>query len=258
MIKVCTLAAFVGCHPEVPVVVAANRDEFFARPTAGPILLESPRALWAGVDLRAGGTWLGANEYGLIAAVLNRRSQSPPDPSRRSRGTLVADVLQCRTTAEAVARIEGFAPTTFNLFTLLVADPEAAVLLANEPDHWRSRELGRGLHVVTNRESESLECPRHERTVQLLSPVVPLLNGRDLDRAVTKIWQALGDHGHGSAASKDPLSVPCVHTADYGTRSSSVLILERSARRIRFLHAEDAPCRRPLQELPPLLLRLDR
>ncbi len=239
-------------------MVAANRDEFFSRPTAGPAWLESPRSVWLGVDLRAGGTWLGANEYGVVAGVLNRRAATSPDPSRRSRGVLVADVLRCKSVDEAMGLAKSFAPGAFNPCTLLVADLSQVVLLANEPDRWRCRELGPGLHVVTNRETESLECPRHERTVRLLSPVVPVLEAGELERALTMTRQALSDHGDNSTAANDPLSVPCVHTPEYGTRSSALLILEPLAGRIRLFHAPDAPCRARWEELPSLSLASER
>ncbi len=72
---VCTLAAFVGAFPAWPLVVAANRDEYLARPAAPPALLRetAPRA-FGGRDLAAGGTWLGVAETGLVAGMLNRRS----------------------------------------------------------------------------------------------------------------------------------------------------------------------------------------
>jgi uncharacterized protein with NRDE domain len=91
---VCTLAVFLGVFPDAPLVVAANRDEFLARATAPPGLLrtESPRA-FGGRDLIAAGTWLGVNEAGLIAGMLNRRTTSTLDPTCRSRGQLCLDML---------------------------------------------------------------------------------------------------------------------------------------------------------------------
>lgn len=258
MAAVCTLAAFVACHPKFPLVVAANRDEFFSRPTTGPTWQESPRALWFGMDLRAGGTWLGANEYGLVAAVLNRRAQTPPDPDRRSRGILVAGALCCHTAQEAVTQTLSLPPDSFNLCTLLIADLSEAVLLANETNRWRIRRLDPGLHVVTNRETESLECARYERTVCLLSPVVSLLQGGDLEEALLLTFRALRDHGEGETAASDPLSVPCVHTPEYGTRSSSVIIADAYEERMRLFHATGAPCGTHFEELPPLALRRNR
>ena len=101
---VCTLAAFVGAFPAWPLVVAANRDEYLARPATPPALLRetAPRA-FGGRDLAAGGTWLGVAETGLVAGMLNRRSTTPPDPACRSRGQLCLDLLGCATAAAAAA-----------------------------------------------------------------------------------------------------------------------------------------------------------
>src|SRR5258706_13330667 len=70
---VCTLALYFHCFASYPVIVAANRDEHYDRPTAPPALLNDEPAMIAGKDLRAGGTWLGVNEYGLAVGILNRR-----------------------------------------------------------------------------------------------------------------------------------------------------------------------------------------
>src|SRR5439155_546345 len=95
----------VGVFPSWPLVVAANRDEYLARPAAPPTLLrETPPRAFGGRDLTAGGTWLGVSEVGLVAGMLNRRSTVPPDPACRSRGQLCLDLLGCATAAEAAAR----------------------------------------------------------------------------------------------------------------------------------------------------------
>src|SRR5206468_7634998 len=102
---VCTLAAFVRVFPTHPLVVAANRDEYLARPATAPLLLRdaAPRA-FGGRDLTAGGTWLGVGEAGLVAGMLNRRGATAPDPACRSRGQLCLDLLGCATAADAAAR----------------------------------------------------------------------------------------------------------------------------------------------------------
>src|SRR2546428_14086130 len=81
----CVLALFVGVDPDVPFVVAANRDEALARRSAPPQELEP--GIIGGKDLESGGTWLGVNKSGLFVAVTNRHA-----PARRtdsySRGLL--------------------------------------------------------------------------------------------------------------------------------------------------------------------------
>src|SRR4051794_37993031 len=122
----CTLAIWVRQFETAPLVVAANRDEFFARPASGPVLLsESPRIV-GGRDHRAGGTWLGINEYGVVAGILNRRTDDAPDPAKSSRGTLLMEVLAAKSAADARRLLEREDADQYNGFNLLVADIDEA------------------------------------------------------------------------------------------------------------------------------------
>ena len=72
--------------PGYPIIVVANRDEYYDRPTQGPHQLAHTPAIWGGRDTRAGGTWLGVNTYGLAIGLTNRRIREDQenDPQRRS------------------------------------------------------------------------------------------------------------------------------------------------------------------------------
>src|SRR5215831_17108423 len=100
----CLLALFFRAVEDAPVVVGANREEFYARGGEPPQLLDGPVQAVAGVDPQGGGTWLGVNAHGVLVAVTNRaRSQPPPRP--RSRGLLVRDLLtSCASAREATDR----------------------------------------------------------------------------------------------------------------------------------------------------------
>src|ERR687892_91381 len=87
----CLALLALDAHPSYSVVIAANRDEYHARPTA-------PAAWWdegwlAGRDLRAGGTWLGVTRDGRFALLTNFRDPASNDPAAPSRGALVPAVL---------------------------------------------------------------------------------------------------------------------------------------------------------------------
>src|SRR3954447_20357315 len=91
--RMCLLALFYRAVGDAPVVVGANREEFYARGGLPPRLLGGRPAVLAGLDPAAGGTWLGVNEHGLLVALTNRpKSAVPPRP--RSRGLLVRDLLR--------------------------------------------------------------------------------------------------------------------------------------------------------------------
>src|SRR5438552_11375120 len=85
----CLLAVLFHAHPEAPVVIAANRDERYARAAeAVQVLRPSAPRILGGRDVLAGGTWLAVNEHGVYAGVTNRPAPTGRDPSRRSRGEL--------------------------------------------------------------------------------------------------------------------------------------------------------------------------
>src|SRR5512138_1392333 len=116
----CLAVIALGVHPRHAVVVAANRDEFHARPTA--------RAGWwqegwlAGRDLQAGGTWLGVTRSGRIALLTNVRDPARHNPNAPSRGTLVTRVLADPAgPAEALTAAIADA-SEHNGFNLVVAD----------------------------------------------------------------------------------------------------------------------------------------
>ena len=99
----CILMVIHKGIPSYPIVVAANRDEYYDRPTQGPHQLAHTPVVWGGRDTRAGGTWLGVNAHGLVIGLTNRRirEEQENDPQRRSRGLLCLEALQCRTATEA-------------------------------------------------------------------------------------------------------------------------------------------------------------
>ena len=90
----CTLAIYHRLFPGLPIVVAANRDEFLARPTRDPYLLSSSPRIFGGQDEVAGGSWLTLSGNGLVVGVLNRRVALPADETRASRGHLCLELAR--------------------------------------------------------------------------------------------------------------------------------------------------------------------
>lgn len=132
-------------HPGHPLVVAANRDEFYARPTApaGP-WAEDPRVL-GGRDLQAGGSWLGVRTDGRFAAVTNVREPGVPK-GPRSRGDLVRDFLLGDGPAAGFAR--AVAGADYSGFNLLVADGGSLWYRSNRDG--QARELAPGVYGLSN------------------------------------------------------------------------------------------------------------
>src|SRR5437660_12013793 len=124
----CLLALFFRAVEDAPLVVGANREEAYARPGQPPRILEGKFRAVAGVDPAAGGTWLGLNEHGLVAAVTNRPKVGGP-AAPRSRGLLVRDLLlDCRTAAQAVEVAKGeLGANRYAGCNVVLADRERAV-----------------------------------------------------------------------------------------------------------------------------------
>jgi uncharacterized protein with NRDE domain len=135
-------------HPKFPLVVAANRDEFFARPSApAGFWAEAPQVL-AGRDLEAGGTWLGLTRSGRFAALTNYRAPEQNLAGRPSRGRLVADFLfgdQEPADYLAVATPYG---QECNGYNLLVADRNSLRWASNVSGE--QRELSPGIYGLSN------------------------------------------------------------------------------------------------------------
>ena len=89
----CLIVLAWQTHPDYPLVVAANRDEFFARPAASIAFWSDAPQVLAGRDLEAGGTWLGVTRDARFAALTNYREARRPRQDAPSRGALVADFL---------------------------------------------------------------------------------------------------------------------------------------------------------------------
>jgi uncharacterized protein with NRDE domain len=241
----CTLIALHRCVEAAPLVVAANRDEYFHRPAQGPALRETAHGrVVAPHDERAGGTWLGVNEHGVVAAITNRRCEAP-DPDRRSRGLIVLDALAAPSALEAAEEIEGLATGAYNPFNLLVADRRSAHLFSylDRPERF---DLPPGAHVIGNVHPRETAIPkiarqRREVTALLRKPPGGVLSG---------LAEMCRSH-----AGDGPFEHTCVHADPYGTCSSTLLRLGEDTSELQY--ADGAPCRRAYRDYTHLLSELD-
>src|SRR5690606_37967279 len=126
----CTLVILLRPGHEWPVIIGANRDEMTNRPWSPPARHwpERPHVV-AGRDDLAGGSWLGLNDDGVVAGIMNRMNTLGPQTGKRSRGELVLEALDhadARTAAEALADLDGNAYRAFNM---VIADNRDAFWL---------------------------------------------------------------------------------------------------------------------------------
>ncbi len=240
----CTLIVAWRVFEDAPICVAANRDEATDRPSTPPSVREGDPAVLAPRDERAGGTWLGYNEAGVLAAVTNRWVTGEGE---RSRGLLVDDCLSERSASAAVELVKSkFGRRSYAPFHLLVVDDEACLLVIHDGGgEFTRHRLSPGVHMVVNVGFDG------EWFVPERRPVAGREQGRNADRVLADLqpndgetaveWTAragtiLGDHDHGV----------CIHEDGFGTRSSSLIRL--GDERI-FEYADGPPCVAPFRRL---------
>jgi uncharacterized protein with NRDE domain len=256
--RMCTLVVLNGFSADLPVVLAANRDEFFGRPTEGPQALAP--GVFGGRDLVAGGTWMGVTPGGFFAGLTNQRTWSWPDAARASRGQVVLEVLRRGDVASAEAWLREVAPGTHNPFNLIYGD--AARLRA-----FYARDAGNafadvplGIHVLPNDALDSPTFPKVERARALLRDLPS-----DWPGLRTRLTAMLGDRRPPDTLPAEPeapvedairaaMHSLCVVTPNYGTRSASLVALARG-QVLHYEHLEGRPGEAPWQDVTSLLSR---
>ena len=241
----CILMVIHRVLPAYPIIVAANRDEYYDRPTQGPCLLGHSPRIWGGRDVRAGGTWMGLNEHGIVVGLTNRRlhAEQVNDPQRRSRGMVCLEALHGRTAAEAAHTLVGQPPQRYNPFNLLLMDPAELIWVAYDDEPVVTR-LQPGLHILANGELNDFETVRLRRARQLLQAAEPT-SLRDL---MPFLEQACSDHEPG-AKNRETI---CMHRDEdnYGTVSSTLLALPANGREPVYQYAAGHPCQTPYTAVP--------
>jgi uncharacterized protein with NRDE domain len=249
----CTLIALHRVVPGAALVVAANRDECFARPSEPPTLRASAAGeILAPLDASAGGTWLGVNTAGLFVGLTNVGGRAP-DPARRSRGLLVVDALACRSAQQAAEKIQGLPLGAYNPFNLIVADVERAFAFTYA-EGVRAVPVRDGTFVIGNAPLDAEEPPKLARLRERVARAARY----EAPAALDALAGVCRDHEPGPRGALDAV---CVHTASYGTRSSCLLSLSEAGPRegsSAFRFADGPPCQTAYEELTPLLRSLGR
>jgi len=240
-----------------PLIIAANRDEHYDRPSAPPALLNTQPKIIVGRDLRAGGTWLGVNETGLIAGVLNRRldSQQGISSGVRSRGLLCMDVLKMESVAAANAFLQKH-ESHYNPFTLLFADRYEAYVSYNDEQRIVTQKLKSGLHVFSSAAEFEMHSTKADRAYTLfakLSARVRPTNGK-ASKSIAALQTVLADHSL-RADSDDPGDAICVHRQTSGTVSSSIIYFSGGESRFHTAFCPGAPCRNSFGDVLALDVR---
>lgn len=231
----CLLVLAWRAHPRYRLVVAANRDEYHERPTAPLAKWPEPNDILAGQDLRAGGTWLGLDRRHRFGAVTNFRELQRPRRSAPSRGGLVPAFLgQEGSPEEYLSRLETDAPGYSGL-NLLISDTDRLWYASNRMDRF-ARALPPGVYGLSN-EFLDTPWPKLRRVRERFEAWL----GTSSADSVSELFGLLSDR---EPASEGPsqaglspewertLSAPFVIHPTYGTRSSTVLLLEPAGRAV--------------------------
>jgi uncharacterized protein with NRDE domain len=218
----CLIAIAWQAHPDFPLVLAANRDEWRRRPTAPAGWWEGRPDLLAGRDLEAGGTWMGITRGGRFCAVTNFRDPSEKRGNARSRGELVADFLSGRDTPAAYCEKLAGRAGDYNGFNLLVGSGGSLVVFGSREGEARAVEPG--VHALSNHRLDE-PWPKVRRAREAMGRALP--DGDEplfamLSDATPGPDAELPDTGVGLEWERR-LSPALITGEDYGTRSSTVL-----------------------------------
>lgn len=216
-----------------PVLIGANRDEMIDRPSKPPgrHWPDRPEVV-AGLDMLAGGSWLGINDWGVVAAVLNRHGSLGPAPDRRSRGELVLEALDHADATAAAEALSHLDPAAYRTFNLIVADASHGFWLrhAGGPQI-ESKPLKDGLSMIAAGDLDDLAT----RRLEVALPAFRAWPTPDPDHDDWSGWQSL--LGSTRAPPNEPVTAAMRFRTDgYGTVSSALIALR----------ARDEPDRRPL------------
>ena len=236
----CLIGIAWKAHPDFPLIVAANRDEFHARPTAPSAWWRAAPHLLAGRDLQSGGTWMGITRSGRFAALTNVRDPAGQMPEAPTRGALVADFLcSTETSAANAARLAAQA-AHYNGFNFLTGTPDTLWYTGNRGA--TPQALAPGIYGLSN---ALLDTPWPKVTslksalaaaiggMMPIEPLPPRVSG-----LASVLFQALGDADPAPDALLPHTGVPLerervlssalIVAPGYGTRASTVLCITRS------------------------------
>jgi uncharacterized protein with NRDE domain len=265
----CTIALMIDVVPDAPLVVAANRDEIYARPTRPPEILRD--RIIGGRDVLSGGTWLAVRGDARFAAVTNQRVLATPPPGLVSRGLAVIETVAA---ADPDAYVAALDPAKYASMNLVFNGPDGVKVAytRREVGTIDVVALGSGIHVLCNDVIGAAGFPRGDR----LRAALAQLAGRPIGEVLAALPALLGDNTKSALADTpdDPrfprelanaLTATCIHSEHYasepqgeqvplgyGTRSSTILALAPD-RVVAYLHADGPPCVTPFRDMQSLL-----
>ncbi len=239
----CLLAIQYRLVPESPILVAANRDEYYDRPSQPPSIQSGKPRVLCGIDQQAGGTWLGVNQHGLFVAACNRVRLMPP-LAPRSRGTLCRELLRASSSRQAVdTALEELSTGRFDGVNFVIADGESGWVV-HGCDDAEVVQLEDGLSIISNGD---VNDPRDARVKMALR----LLTLQTLDSPVK--FLAVASKVFARAPSPPGRPSMVIRNKVRGTVSSTLISLGTKPRDAIFQFADGAPDQAKYEDYSPLL-----
>lgn len=207
----CLILVAFKVEPSFPLVVAANRDEYFERPSSKAHFWSDHCDVFAGRDLQDGGTWMGVSTAGRFAAVANRSFAKEQNSGYRSRGALVREFLL--TDDNSIEFVRTIKPREYRGCNLIVYDGIDLLYWSNHGNLIVT--LDPGCHVISNADFRS-KSPRASFGLNEFEQLPTKSN-------VNALLGLLGPRD-------SPRDSDCFVVGDtYGTRASSVLLIGTSS-----------------------------
>lgn len=226
----CLIFISFNTHPAYKLIVAANRDEFYNRETAAAHFWSDHPTVLGGRDLEAMGTWLGVNTKGKISMVTNYRDLKNLKPNAPSRGHLVSDFLVTHEDSQKYLKKVADKAPDYNGFNLIVGDANQLFYFSNYKN--RIEPLSSGIHGLSNHLLNT-PWPKVQRGLEKMRP---LMNAStiDPDKLLDALYDSelakdgeLPDTGIGLERER-VLSSMFIKSPEYGSRSSTVVVMDRS------------------------------
>jgi len=223
----CLIALSFHQHPDYPLILAANRDEFHARPTKEAHWWPDKPDIVGGRDLQAGGTWLALHTQGRFATVTNFRDAQPPRAGHRSRGHLVTDFLE--SDLAPAQYLDTVDEQSYAGFNLIVGTRDDIAYLSNREEG--KRHLEAGTFGLSN---ALLDGPWYkvEHSKESLSSMVA--SGRVDETGLMRLMNVrdrapVADVETGSLdfETAHAVTAPFIVMPDYGTRCTSLVVADK-------------------------------
>ncbi|WP_394139799.1 NRDE family protein [Cytobacillus oceanisediminis] len=224
----CLILFAYQMHPKYKLVVAANRDEFYERPTAPAHFWEDHPNILAGRDLSKMGTWMGVTKGGRFAALTNYRDPKEITEGKRSRGELVADFLKGNDQPEEFMKKATANRQQYPGYNLLAGNADELYYYSNVED--KMEKLGPGIYGVSNHVLNT-EWPKVKRGKEGLAELAESSDESLTDQLFSLLQNA--DPAPNELLPKTGVSLEWerilspmfIKSEGYGTRSSTVMLM---------------------------------